>query len=431
MNLIAYLLKSRGLVNSMQRLPTIATRFGVSTAKMDRALNRYVDIANAYGTVPTLAVTANLIERHPRVFERLSERGAELAIHGWVHTDYRALDADQQRAHIKRGLAAFAQRGIPVEGFRCPYVRWNEDSITTAKELGLQYGSNRTVAWDVVPTDDGISQRALEAYRKGLRLYGSSEAASIVSLPSLVNGLLDLPASLPDDEALVDRLRTTPERREQIWRGILDEVYALGEMFVLILHHERLALCRSALEAVLTHTQGRQPHVWLASLAEISAWWRRRAAFRLQIDLTAEGTYRIIAPDDPDIAVVARGVDGGAALRPWFGDYQMARGSHFSVRTPKRPAISVDEDASPALVQFLADEGYVVERGAGDCSLHLGGWQAFEDTGKRAVMAAIDVSDAPLVRIWRWPRGARCAMSLTGDVDSMTIVDFIRRPLEV
>ena len=77
MNLIAYLLKSRGLVNSMQRLPTIATRFGFSTAKMDRALNGYVDIANAFGTVPTLAVTANLIERHPRVFERLSDQVCE------------------------------------------------------------------------------------------------------------------------------------------------------------------------------------------------------------------------------------------------------------------------------------------------------------------------------------------------------------------
>ncbi len=431
MNLIAYLLKSRGLVNSMQRLPTIATRFGVSTAKMDRALNGYVDIANAYGTTPTLAVTANLIERHPSVFERLSQRGAELAIHGWVHTDYRALDADEQRAHIERGLAAFAQRGIPVEGFRCPYVRWNEDSVTTAKELGLQYGSNRTVAWDVVPADDGISPRALEAYRKGLSLYGSAEAASMVSLPSFVNGLLDLPASLPDDEALVDRLRTTPQRREQIWRDILDEVHALGEMFVLILHHERLALCRSALEAVLTHTQDRQPHVWLASLAEISAWWHRRAGYRLQIDLTAEGTYRVIAPDDPDVAVVARGVDGGAALRPWFGDYQMARSSHFSIRAPKRPAISVDEDASPTLLQFLVAEGYVVQRGGSDCSLHLGGWRTFEDTDKRAVLAVIDASDAPLVRIWRWPQGARCAMSLTGDVDSMTLVDFIRRPLEV
>lgn len=431
MNLIAYLLKSRGLVNSMQRLPTIVTRFGVSTAKMERALNGYVDIANSYGTVPTLAVTANLIERHPRVFERLSERGAELAIHGWVHTDYRALDADEQRAHIRRGLAAFAQRGIPVEGFRCPYVRWNEDSVTTAKELGLQYGSNRTVAWDVVPANDGISPRAMEAYRKGLSLYGSSEAASIVSLPSLVSGLLDLPASLPDDEALVDRLRAAPERREQIWRDILDEVYTLGEMFVLILHHERLALCKSALEAVLTHTQGRQPHVWLASLGEISAWWQRRAEYRLQIERTDVGTYRVIAPDDPDVAVVVRGVDGGAALKPWFGDYQMARGSRFSIRSPKRPAISVDEGASPALVQFLQDEGYVVERGASDCSLRLGGWRSFEDTDKRAVVEVIDSSEAPLVRIWRWPRGARCAMSLTGDVDSMTIVDFIRRPLEV
>jgi len=253
----------------------------------------------------------------------------------------------------------------------------------------------------------------------------------MVSLPSFVNGLLDLPASLPDDEALVDRLRAAPARREAIWRGMLDEVYALGEMFVLILHHERLALCKSALEAVLTHTQGRQPHVWLASLAEISAWWHRRADYRLQIDRTDDGTYRVIAPDDPDVAVVARGVNGGAALKPWFGDYQMARGSHFSISTPKRPAISVDEDASPALVQFLVDEGYVVERGASDCSLHLDGWRSFEDTDKRTVMEAIDASGAPLVRIWRWPRGARCAMSLTGDVDSMTLVDFIRRPLEV
>ena len=398
---------------------------------MDRALNGYVDIANAYGTVPTLAVTANLIERHPRVFERLSQRGAELAIHGWVHTDYRALDADQQRAHIERGLAAFAQRGIPVEGFRCPYVRWNEDSVITAKELGLQYGSNRTVAWDVVPADDGISPRAWEAYRKGLALYGSSEATSMVSLPSFLNGLLDLPASLPDDEALVDRLRATPQRREQIWRSILDEVYSLGEMFVLILHHERLALCKSALEAVLDHTQDRQPHVWLASLAEISAWWQRRANYRLQIDRTAEGTYRVSGPDDPDVAVIARGVDGGAALEPWFGAYQIARAGDFAIRTPKRPAISVDQDASPAMAQFLVDEGYVVEHGASDCSLHIGGWRSFEDTDKRAVMQEIDVSQAPLVRIWRWPRGARCAMSLTGDVDSMTLVDFIRRPLEV
>ena len=118
MNLIAYLLKSRGLVNSMQRLPTIVTRFGVSTAKMDRALNGYVDIANAYGTVPTLAVTANLIERHPRVFERQSQRGAELAIHGRVHSDYSAPKSDTQRAAIRRGTGALARAGAPAAAWR-------------------------------------------------------------------------------------------------------------------------------------------------------------------------------------------------------------------------------------------------------------------------------------------------------------------------
>jgi hypothetical protein len=46
-------------------------------------------------------------------------------------------------------------------------------------------------------------------------------------------------------------------------------------------------------------------------------------------------------------------------------------------------------------------------------------------------MAEVEASKGPLVRLWRWPAGARCALSVTGDVDSMTIVDFLRRPLEV
>ena len=87
MNLITYLLKSRGLVNSMQRLPTIATRFGLSTAKMDRALNGYVGGEKEEGKGKKREGKEKRRERHPRVFERLSQRGAELAIHGWVHTD--------------------------------------------------------------------------------------------------------------------------------------------------------------------------------------------------------------------------------------------------------------------------------------------------------------------------------------------------------
>lgn len=431
MNLLAYLLESRGVVNSMQRLPTIATRFGISAAKMERALNRYVDLAQRYGTVPTLAVTANLIGRHPRVFTRLAERGADLAIHGWVHTDYRQLDALEQRHHIALSLRAFDEAGISVSGFRCPYVRWNEDTVWAASDIGLQYGSNRTIAWDVMPSDDGLAPRALEAYRKGLRLYGSSDAGSTPALPSFVDGLLDLPASLPDDEALVDRLRAAPEARASIWRAILDNVYRLGEMFVLILHHERLELCASALEATLEHSRGRRPHVWLAPLSEISEWWLRRSCYRLELARLGERCLRLIAPADPDVTVLARNIDAGIELQPWSGGWSVLPERELVLHSATKPCIGVDEDAAPALSEFLEAEGYVVHPGDDDCSLYLGGWSSFEERDKRHVNDLIEQSAAPLVRLWRWPRGARCAMSLTGDVDSMSLVDFLRRPLEV
>ena len=97
----------------------------------------------------------------------------------------------------------------------------------------------------------------------------------------------------------------------------------------------------------------------------------------------------------------------------------------------KAIAIRVDPGASPALVSFLEQEGYVVQRGGPACTLHLDGWSEFDDRDKRRVIDIIEQSDAALVRIWRWPNGARSVLSLTGDVDSMTLIDFLRRPLEV
>jgi len=57
--------------------------------------------------------------------------------------------------------------------------------------------------------------------------------------------------------------------------------------------------------------------------------------------------------------------------------------------------------------------------------------QHFSEDDKLDLVNRIEESDAPLVRLWRWPSGARCALSVTGDVDSMTLIDFLRRPLEV
>lgn len=429
MNLIAYLMESRGVVNSAQRLPTIAMRFGLSARRMERALNAYCDTAARYGGAPTLAVTANLLERYPRVFTGLARRGAELAIHGYVHTDYSRLDYAEQRAHVERGLAAFREIGIAVTGTRCPYVRWNAESVRVARDLGLGYSSNRTIAWDVLP--DTVAPRAREAYRSGLRLYRSDDAEAVPALPSYVDGLLDLPASLPDDEAMVDRLRLRPEERAATWAAVMRGVHELGEMYVLILHHERLRLCQPALEAVLEEARGLQPAVWLATMAQIAAWWRRRAGVRLHIERLEDGRVRVVRPRDADVTVLARGIEA-PGLRPWYGPDRAVDAAEVTFKNAQLPAIGVEDDASGALVRFLEEEGYTVRRDvSGGCALTLRGWQQFEDTDKRTVLRRIEQADGPLVRVWRWPRGARAALSLTGDVDSMTLLDFLRRPLEV
>lgn len=432
MNLVTYLLKSRGPVNAAQRLPTIASRFGITCDKMDRALNGYVDLAETVGSAPSLAVTGNLVERYPAVFTRLAERGAELAIHGFVHTDYASLPLDRQREDMSRTLTAFERLGIDVTGFRGPYLRWNDDSVTAAKEIGLTYGSNRAVAWDVLP-ERVCGSEAMRVYEKGLRLYGAKPENEAQSLPAIVNGLLDLPASLPDDEALVDRLRLTPDERAEAWSAVLERVYDLGEMFVFILHHERLQFCRAALSTMLSRTKLRQPAVWTATMREIAAWWTERSESMLSLENVGDCEYRIAGPDDARYTILARNVEPSDSFAPWYGGYYAALSrTDITVKARKRPAIGLGPEAPAALEEYLLSEGFIVTRNdLADCGVVLEGWHAFGEPDKRRVLDEIEASDAPLVRLWRWPNGARCALSLSGDVDSMNLVDFLRRPLEV
>ena len=135
MNLLSYLMKSRGPVNAARRLSVIGRRFGLSSARMEGALQDFSKIGQQYGCTPTLAVTAVLLERYPQVFRRLQDT-VELAVHGYVHTDYSRLDESAQAEHMERALKAFDGLGLSPEGFRCPYLRWNEDSFHVAGQFG-------------------------------------------------------------------------------------------------------------------------------------------------------------------------------------------------------------------------------------------------------------------------------------------------------
>src|SRR3989304_5719491 len=213
MNILSYLMESRGPINAMHRLPKIAQRFGVSPAKIERALDKFVSISERYGCTPTLTVTAAVLARNERFFNRLQER-AELAVHGYVHTDYSLLSEAEQAEHMERALAAFHHAGISPSGFRCPYFRWNVDSVKVAARAGLKYGSNGVVASCLIQNKSSLFP-ARNRYQFPSILYSAHWSAERLNLPWLVDGiLLDIPASLPDDQAIGGRLGLR-ERRQR------------------------------------------------------------------------------------------------------------------------------------------------------------------------------------------------------------------------
>jgi len=50
---------------------------------------------------------------------------------------------------------------------------------------------------------------------------------------------------------------------------------------------------------------------------------------------------------------------------------------------------------------------------------------------KSRLLQQIEELKAPLIYYGYWPNGCRAALSITGDIDSITIQDFFRRIIEV
>jgi hypothetical protein len=77
------------------------------------------------------------------------------------------------------------------------------------------------------------------------------------------------------------------------------------------------------------------------------------------------------------------------------------------------------------LVSFLRQQGYIVQVNSDSraYSIYLD-WTDFAAKDERALLAEIEKSAAPLVRLGRWPNGARSALCVTGDIDALTLWDY-------
>lgn len=419
---LAIALKGKGLAHLLKRSLSIARRYGLTPSRMDRALGGFVQALAPFACGATFPLTAWTLSHRGGWVGKYQARGIELAIHGYYHIDYSQLSLEQQIDHFSKAQQMFDAHHLDHKGFRSPYLRYNNDTLTALDQLDFSYDSSQAIAWDVV------NEFMVDAYQRALEFYRAKSAEACVCVPRLAGdkGLVQIPYSLPDDEALVERLKLAgTEVIDTVWVEMLRRTHELGELFVLGLHPERIRPCENGLRTLLNHAFTLTPGVWIARLDEIAEWWRRRAATTYQVSPQAEGRFQIAIEGPPGMTVLARDVVVEAPTDPWDKGYQRVTPHSFMFRAPRLPLIGISPDAPESLVSFLRQQGYLLARST-EARLYTFYFdqKEFTSDNERSILMKLEEGDWPLLRLARWPGGAQSALSITGDIDALTLWDY-------
>ena len=430
---LAVSLQGRGAAGTLARTAMVVSRFGATASAMARRLDRYESIARGHQVRPTWPTTACVLERHPDLLRRYADRGVELALHGLVHGDHAAVDRRRQRETIARAIDIFARAGLRPSGFRGPYLRYNDATRDVVRELGLRYHSSQAFVFPMLSTD--VDAAAAARYALALRLYGAIDARMTAVRPRLREGLVDIPVAVPDDEILLDRLRLAEPVLSAEWLHVLELTYKRGDLFTIQLHPERIHELGNALDATLTAARGRRPAVHIARLDEIADWWLRRARFALHVTRAGDGRCRVSLDADADATLLVRGLE--VPRSPWYGDESRCESREFDAVAERLPIVSVSRRSPPEVSRFVAEEGFATvisddrERFGAHVDVSTGASDVTAPAwSEAAVIDSIASAPGPLVRVWRWPDGARSAVAVSGDIDALTLRDFVARSWE-
>jgi peptidoglycan/xylan/chitin deacetylase (PgdA/CDA1 family) len=420
-NPISIAAKGKGHSALFKRARAIRDRYGLTPAKMDRALRLFISVLQDYDCGASFPITASALARHGAVIQKYQAQNIEFLIHGLFHVDYSKLSANEQSRHINQARQVFHRERIRAIGFRCPYLRWNDDTLTGVAGNDLGYDSSQALHWDVV---EGY---ASEEYEHVLGFYGARSANDYPALPKIIGKIVQIPYCIPDDEALIERLKLDNTRAmSDIWLAILNQSYELGELFTLGLHPERIGLLQRPLADALAEARSLSPKVWVARLDEIMQWWRARSQATFEIvEAGGDSVFHMRINSPPGTTVLARNVEIRASDEAWHNGFSRVLGTSFHFRASKRPCIGLSPDSAPRLLDFLKQQGYWVEISpeAQGYSIYLHQAQ-FSPEDERPMLRRLAHSEAPLIRLGRWPDGAQSAMCITGDIDALTLWDY-------
>jgi hypothetical protein len=173
-------------------------------------------------------------------------------------------------------------------------------------------------------------------------------------------------------------------------------------------------LLRESLRRVLDFAKG-SGAFWMTTMAEIAAWWKERTPLAVDISPAGRGKFKVSRPPGTrsrlEIFVPAAGT-------------RQAIEAEAVVPSEKRPVIGIHPECSLHLRHKIRDMGYLIEQSEDRTiyAYYVGGG---EPAGKMA--ERLSELDHPLIADAFWPAPYKAAITVTGDIDCLTLGDFIRR----
>jgi peptidoglycan/xylan/chitin deacetylase (PgdA/CDA1 family) len=419
---MVFTLRTKGPVGLAERVATVTTRFGPTPRLMLRRLEKMLELTSAVGFGPSCPIPASVLARHPDSVLPLVERGMELAIHGLRHNDHLVESAATQSREVAAAFQLFERCGLAPKGFRAPYLRSNAATASAVRAVGLAYESDAAVAFPV----DGLEADSvrLGGYDRALAMYDAADGRLVTSRPSVVDGLVQIPVVIPDDEMLVDRLHLPGWACARVWRSIFDTTHARGDLFTMQIHPERIDRSAPAVAAVLQHALASTERVWFARLDEIADWWIARNACEVEIRPLDDQQAEFVVLGDPRVRMSLVGGSGPAAP-------ETSHRRRMVLSTDPFPMVAVEPGTPDGVRRSLRDDGYLVDSRwpSPTCAVKLPRTTDVND--ELAIRRRITAPEnPPVLALDRWPDGHQSALAVTGDIDALTVQDFWHRVRE-
>ena len=347
-------------------------------------------------------------------------------MHGYQHVDLKAYPVNEGCKQLVKAAEVFKNYGINVHGFRCPYLGFTEELLDMLPKGLFAYSSNKAIQWNVLNgNSDGPINLTFDTLRN---IYAAESSLNSINVPWSRPNMLEIPVSTPDDMELFDGLELTPAEVAHTWCQILTKTHLRGELFNLIFHPELAVLCEQPFFEVLNCAKSMQPQIWVARLCDISEWWFEKASFRVEI--TENSTcLQFDFACSLRATILVKGIDLHDFGSDWDGSYQRLLSRTLEVPAFPRPFIGLSPKAPQKVTAFLMEQGYLLDmtEQAPDCSIYLDEIILASISGEVQLIDYIEACAGPLVRYWRWPNGAKSALSITGDLDALSFLDYLTR----